>query len=895
MGLGDHRRGGLRTRRYRRSGDDQGAQLGLGRDTVSPAALGLADQQADRVGRDRLEILQALMNGPAFDPLFRSDVITLPADHPVYEWACSVLECERPRVNQQIDLCGAHRDEWTIFSSENPGDEARAAFRRLATPLPRAEGYEPPPCRICPGRPAFANEHQLCTRHMRRWRDHLRRGGTEEDFDAWAAEQDALPSYGNCGTTACERMATTPLGLCRFHDRSYREQGQPGGARLPDLWERYYERQGQPVPVLADDIREFQRWCAQQGPPPNPNQINLVGLRPLVKAELQWGLEAHTRIADRTTWRVYWLREIAQTCREQGLDCLADLDLTGHRIQIPMIVREITDGLRPIYYTKQDSKRLGFIETAHFGRSLTECKGHFDLTGVPQPWLRDLLWESMAEVLESVNCPTGRFVFDALRKALLELGAFLAVDSPDGGRTPSLLTKEHADRFVADYRHRADNQLPSLAILRTNGQPGTVTSNTLTVTFNNCRRILYGTLESGYAEQIGLSRTFITAFPHGKTKLRRRRPFDDQTARALADPENLRRLETEHDPRDNGLCDIWETLVATGRRAREVIRLRLNCLGRYGNIPMLWHDQTKVGNYDAGIRIPEYLYTRLDERRRKTIQRFVHRHGLPPTPDEKAEMALFPSRVRNPRETRSISYSLFRRAFQAWIASLDLGRCVPHQARHTLATRLLRAGATLTHIRKYLGHISNQMAEHYVHLSGSDLDDVLSRVWVAGPGSENPGELLNELPAPLSREAAEAMAVNISYRCTPTLGGLCSEQVVVDGGRCPKKKKLDCDNCDKLVMTGADLLYWRRKREQWYSIAERAPDDATANYLHQVFEPTARAIDGLERVLAGMGLLDQALALDLRRPQDYFHRLWNLGFPIESLASLNGPSELERA
>ncbi|MEV0150316.1 MULTISPECIES: hypothetical protein [unclassified Nonomuraea] len=239
-----------------------------------------------------------MINGPAFDPLFRSDVITLPADHAVYEWACSVLECERPRVNQQIDLCGAHRDEWTIFSSENPGDEARAAFRRLATPLPRAEGYEPPPCRVCPGRPAFANEHQLCTRHMRRWRHHLRYGGTEEDFDTWAAEQDALPPYGNCGTTACERMATTPLGLCRFHDRSYREQGQPGGARLPDLWERYYERQGQPVPVLTDDIREFQRWCAQQGPPPNPNQINLVGLRPLVKAELQWGLEAHTRIAE---------------------------------------------------------------------------------------------------------------------------------------------------------------------------------------------------------------------------------------------------------------------------------------------------------------------------------------------------------------------------------------------------------------------------------------------------------------------------------------------------------------------------------------------------------------------------------------------------------------------
>jgi hypothetical protein len=87
------------------------------------------------------------------------------------------------------------------------------------------------------------------------------------------------------------------------------------------------------------------------------------------------------------------------------------------------------------------------------------------------------------------------------------------------------------------------------------------------------------------------------------------------------------------------------------------------------------------------------------------------------------------------------------------------------------------------------------------------------------------------------------------------------------------------------VLSGADLLYWRRKQEQWRSIAERAPDDATADYLHQVFEPTARAIDGLEKALKAMGLLDQALALDYRRPQDYFHRIWSTGFRAGELAA----------
>ncbi|MFB7501794.1 tyrosine-type recombinase/integrase [Streptomyces sp. NPDC056161] len=44
----------------------------------------------------------------------------------------------------------------------------------------------------------------------------------------------------------------------------------------------------------------------------------------------------------------------------------------------------------------------------------------------------------------------------------------------------------------------------------------------------------------------------------------------------------------------------------------------------------------------------------------------------------------------------------------------NFSRWVPHQARHSLATSLLRAGASLTHVRRYLGHVSERMAEHYI-------------------------------------------------------------------------------------------------------------------------------------------------------------------------------------
>lgn len=86
----------------------------------------------------------------------------------------------------------------------------------------------------------------------------------------------------------------------------------------------------------------------------------------------------------------------------------------------------------------------------------------------------------------------------------------------------------------------------------------------------------------------------------------------------------------------------------------------------------------------------------------------------------------------------------------------------------------------------------------------------------------------------------------------------------------------------RLVRRGPAVL--ARKREQWRQLAEGAPDDATADYLHHHFEPTARAIDGLEKALSGLGLLEQALGLDLRKPQDYFHRVWSTAFRAADLA-----------
>jgi len=842
----------------------------------------LVNGDVSRASRDRLELLITMMNAPGFDPLYRSDLIAIPPRHPVYGWGCAIDGCGR--VKTINGFCHGHRAAWD--QAQRAGS-SRAAFIASATPYPASDGIPPARCLACPARPADRRDVPLCSTHQTRWKSAGRPRG--HALHEWLSTQAPLPGFGDCRVEVCPDPAGSTVGLCWFHRKRYVLEGRPGDARL---------RRGpkDPAgPVRYSDEAAFSQWCASATAAYRLGLINLRGLRPLIKAEIQWGLHRHAQAKRRSAWHMAWIQGFADLCRVSEMASLAEFADHGHPDQIRplanddhryrMIVLEIAGELRCIYYAPADTKNAGYIETEHFGRRFTHARSYIDLTGISQRWLRDLLWEHLAEILRSPRCPRSRGPVDDIRRACSELSAFLEISAPGGGHDPRVLRAEHAQQFAADLRYRHLHHLKWLSgTLRRDGKPSVVTEETFRTVLGSSRRHMHWALAAGNAGQIGLDPGFITAFPAAGFKPgRSRSPFTDEVARALADEANLRELE-ELDPGDYGLRDAWEAIVYTGRRCSEILRLRLDCIGRYRGLPVLWHDQTKVGNYDEAVRIPEYLYARIDARRQKTLIRFEHRHGRRPAPEERTRIALFPTRVRNPAEEESISYTRFNTQFAEWLDRLDLGGHVAHQARHTLATKLLAAGASLAHIRKYLGHVSDRMAEHYAKVGHSDLDDLLNAVWVAGPGAVNPGELLSSTATPMSRQEAMALALDLSRRSTPTEGGFCTWQPVVDGGACPWN--LDCANCDKFVLSGADLLYWRRKQEQWRSLAERAPTDEVADYLHKTFEPTARAIEGLEKALAGLGLLDQALALDLRRPQDYFQRIWAVNFRASELAAL---------
>ena len=600
---------------------------------MSAAVLRLHQPREGRATRDRLELVTALLGGPSVDPLFREPIIQIPLGHPVYRWDCLVDACGRPRSGY-TDLCGGHLDLWHL-ARRAAGASTRAEFVAAAEPLGPGPWVQECPCRICPQRPARHVSLRLCDKHQFRWFRHRQPNADGADFDAWLADQHPFAGYGGCRVRVCPDAANSPLGLCARHEHRYRAEGSPGGARLPSQWANRYERRGLATPVDYRDETGFVRWCSTTVPVLRPGQVNLLGLAPLVRAEIQWGLFMRTRAAG-SRCELPWVQSLANFCQRHAILSLTDLDLRPDAPlravgrEIPAIVQEMVDELGPIYLSPGDTREQGFLVTDHFGVRFTGRPGRIDLTGVPQPWLRNLLWDYIAGVLRSPRCPRSPHPLDNIRRAGLELGVFLDIHAPGGGHDPTVLREEHMTRFVADLRHREREGLPSIAATGRHGAPSIITGNWCRNIFNYTRSVLRDALDSGHADELGLHRAFITAMPTAGVFIRRvRSPFPDDVARALADEANLQRLATVYDPFDRGLRDAWETIIVTGRRCGEVLKLRLDCLGRYGGLPMLWHDQTKVGNYDQAIRIPERLHQLLTERQHKTLAAFDSDSSVP--------------------------------------------------------------------------------------------------------------------------------------------------------------------------------------------------------------------------------------------------------------------------
>jgi hypothetical protein len=211
---------------------------------------------------------------------------------------------------------------------------------------------------------------------------------------------------------------------------------------------------------------------------PSPAQLNLRGLPPLLRAELQWGLFAHTQQTRATRWDLCHVQKLVNSCRSAGTMTLAEWVTDGADRCVRRIAGEITGELWRLYRNPDEARETGILDTEHFGIRFPRRTSRFDLTAIPQRWLRDLIWDHLAGLLQSPCRPRTANTFDNLRRACVELGAYLAVDAPGGGHDPATLRGEQMRRFVADQRRREREGLPSLGIRKAGGKPSMVSATT---------------------------------------------------------------------------------------------------------------------------------------------------------------------------------------------------------------------------------------------------------------------------------------------------------------------------------------------------------------------------------------------------------------------------------
>jgi integrase len=530
--------------------------------------------------------------------------------------------------------------------------------------------------------------------------------------------------------------------------------------------------------------------------------------------------------------------------------------------------------LRPVLTSREESREMGFFDTAHWGVSLPGGS-IFDLTGISQPWLREVTWDWMAARMDSPKRrPRSSSTFSMARVGITIMSDFLAEHRADKGLDPLGLTRADAQAYDSDWSRRVTRREKT----RVTGNPATPSNcyaNTL-----KARQVLKETLES--PEGIEIAREFVYALQVRDNPSRSApRPFPDEVYAALVDPDNLLLL-AQLDSQDMGIADVWLTQAAQGRRINEVLTLGLDSIGIIGGQPRLWHDMSKVGVTDHSIPLADFAYQALLRRQEKTLARFERRHHRPPTADERSAMAMFPSLRSNPWFTRSVAAATFRQTFREWLNLLDLKGYTSHQARHTLATELLNNGATPQMVRQFLGQVSETALNAYARYSDAKLNPYLAKVWVRGPGADNPGEVVltpGDFDADGDTLAHRRM---IELTVIPTEGGLCTFKPVVGGDACPKGRR--CDVCEDLVLTGADYTYWKRQEAKFMDWAESSASDQAREAFYKVWQPMGTALFGLEKALDALGLLQAAQDIDLRSPAHDFHNpLWKRGWAVTDL------------
>lgn len=651
-------------------------------------------------------------------------------------------------------------------------------------------------------------------------------------------------------------------------------------------------------------------------------ELHLASLPDTLQREIRYGLDRYAKTPRRTQWRPHDLQAVANALLRAGVDSLSEgivaeladqrRKISGERriwVDLPIAARSLTlhgniaksEG----WFDPVIAGGSSFPGTHGTGRRRTA----WDLTGVSQRWLRDLLWDYLYD--QSLE-PDGKrigstTVYNRIAGVVL-LSYVIAHLCAGRDQDPAQLTNTDAQAIkdLIDLWFRERIPVPPL-INEKKKLDGVLTARNRHLLMSNAQAVVrHGRKRGKIAPTL---EPFISGLPEypRPAKSPRPRPLSFGDFQLLVDPDNLRALD-ELDRTNIGFADIWLTHAFQGGRIGEVIALRLGCVGMVGAAqPYLWRDISKIKVLDYGMPCHRPVYERLLERQAITRAKLQARYhdqldALDGPGRERLQaewdrtMPLFPGATSNPDLTIEVAYCTFRNVWAKWFAGLGLSGITTHQTRATLATSLLNNGAPADLVRQMLGHFSNESLAHYARYSNESMANHLKQVWAAGPGTDKPGTILLR-PNDLAAADSNAVRARVDLASIPVEHGLCRYGPVVGGGNCPFSKNCTTGPqgpCEHFVLTGADLTYWERKRDAAFHFAEGAPNDDARDYILQAWHPWEPVLAGLRGALDELGLLEEAEKLDLRSPlHDYFHPVFSSAWTLDQLTQPTEDYEMD--
>ncbi|MFD7338493.1 tyrosine-type recombinase/integrase [Streptomyces violascens] len=613
----------------------------------------------------------------------------------------------------------------------------------------------------------------LCRTHTNQWKRATGRNkqplfhGTLEEWirDAATPHEDALST---CLVGGCELEGSPGSGLCGIHNKRWKEHRASAGGSADDL----------------------STWIEFQPPYLATHQFSLATLGPVARLEILYVLQQ--RDGRNQKIEPSAIRPVVQRLGRMQSVLRADPELLDPTVwssasNFSALMREVAWsleraherflGIEPTDKLVWDLKAVGHPSKYRTAGPPGTRASKVDFSTIKQPWLR----ETVMEWARSTRPESQRFRHhvSACLIASKALGRL-----PGGGMDPVAQQFAQMTAVVQAFR----------VLPKEDGSPHT----------NKHRRDLLSALFTvlDFGRSAGMLETLPRSFGRHKShRIAPEEPNEDEIGKAV--PESvIRQLDSRLDllgqgfpyrgyaPKDIEAMfqAVYQVLRDTGRRPKEVVSLKRDCLEFAGS------DSFLIWNNYKGKRLRRRLP--ITQETTEDIQVWAERRSGLITP-HRSEPYLFPAITDSSRYAHLGSPNLAR-AMRLWVQSIDeihsegtgpdglpvpfdREKIFPYAFRHSYAQRHADAGVPIDVLKELMDHKSaDTTARYYKALKRKQEAVKTMRLHVVDR---------NGNPAPMtSNNAYEMRSVQVPF------GGCVEPSNVKAGGQaCPIR--FQCAGC----------------------------------------------------------------------------------------------------